>query len=187
MKLHDAAGLAAKRVAGVADKLHTANREVKPIPLTVTTVLATPFDGVSVMLGTSVKLAITVSPPGSPVTVTVHGEPSDVAVDVTLKSPVPVPPLTEHDGDAMSIAPLGPRFDVTLHPVSVKSKPLATKEIVLPGDPNDGVRVSSVATVTWKVSAAVSPKVPATVTVKVLPVGTGATMKKVPVIEAPPS
>ncbi len=172
---------------GALETVQLVAAELKPNPLIETTLLCTPFVGDTLIVGTSAKNAATESPPGSPVTVTIHGELSDVAVNVTLNFPVPVPPLMEHDEAVMSVAPLAPRFDVTLHPVSVKSKPLATKEIVLPGDPNDGVRVSSVATVTWKIFAALSPKLPVTVTVKLLPVGLGATMKNVPVIDVPPS
>jgi hypothetical protein len=117
-----------------------------PDPVNEMGELATPFVGVTVIVGTIVNVVATGSPPGLPVTVTIQGELSDVAVVLTVNVPVPVPPLTAQVEDAINVAPLTPVFDVTLHEVSVPSKPLATKEMVWPGEPYDGVSVTKVAT-----------------------------------------
>jgi hypothetical protein len=108
--------------------------EIGPLP-------PTPFVGETDNIGTTVKPIDTGSPPGLPVTVTVQVL-SAVAVEPTVKLPVPVPPLIEHDEPTIRMAPLTPVFDVILHEVSEVSRPLATNEIVSPGDPYDGVRVS---------------------------------------------
>lgn len=131
--------------------------EIGPLP-------PTPFVGETDNVGTTVKPIDTGSPPGLPVTVTVQVL-SAVADGPTVKLPVPVPPLIEHDEPTIRRAPLRPEFDVMLHDVSVTSRPLATNEIDWPGEPYDGVSVRSVATVTLNVPTPVSPKFPVTTTV----------------------
>lgn len=123
-----------KSPAGALVNVQDVAADPNPDPVNEATLLATPFVGVTVIAGTTVNVVATVSPPGLPVTVTVQGELSAVAVGPTVNVPVPVPPLTVQDGDAINVAPLTPVFDVILHDVSVVSKPLATKEMVWPGE-----------------------------------------------------
>jgi hypothetical protein len=154
-----------KSPAGALDTVQPVAVELNPDPVNEATELATPFVGVMVIVGTTVKATPgTESPPGLPVTITVHIL-SAVVVGPTMNVPVPVPALIVHEEEAIRAAPLTPLFDVMLHDVSVVSKPLATKEMVWPGEPYDGVRVSKVATVTWNVPTPVSPKLPVTITV----------------------
>jgi hypothetical protein len=131
MKLHAAVPVA-KRVFGVEVNAHVIAFELKPNPLTATTVPPTPVVGLTEMKGTSVNGADTMSIPGLPVTVTVQGDPSAVASELTRKVPVAVPPLMEHEEELMSAAPfvvtLG--LEVTVHELSVLSSPLPTNEIV---------------------------------------------------------
>jgi hypothetical protein len=134
MKLHDGVGETAKSVAaGTSDRVHVRPAELKPIPLTATTVLTDPTLGVTVMLGTTVNTAVgVVSATGFPVTVTSQA-PSAVACEFTTKVPVAVPALIVHVEDPMSEAPFGPVFDVTVQEVSVELRPLPTNEIVWVG------------------------------------------------------
>jgi hypothetical protein len=136
MKLHDGAGAAAKSVAtGTADSVHVVPAELNPMPLTATTVLTDPTLGVTVMLGTTENVAITVSATGFPVRVTVQGLPSAVASEFTTKVPVAVPALIEHVEDPTSEAPFvgAAGLDVTVQEVSVELRPLPTNEIVWVG------------------------------------------------------
>ena len=140
-----------------------------PDPVNDTGVLTTPFVGERTMNGTTVNSAVEgVSAPGLPVTVTVHGLLSAVADEPTMNVPVPVPPLMLQVGEAIKVAPLGLGLGsvvLTLHDVSVTSRPLATNEIVSPGEPEDGVSISEGPTVTENVPTAVSPNLPVTITV----------------------
>lgn len=117
---------------GVEVNVQVVAFELKPNPLTATTVPPTPVVGLTEMEGTRVKGAATVSIPGLPVTVTVQGDPSAVACKLTTKVPVAVPAVMEHEEELMSDAPfvvlLG--LEVTVHELSVLSSPLPTNEIV---------------------------------------------------------
>jgi len=156
---------AVKATTGRIDTVQAVAVELSnPDPVNDTGVLTTPFVGVMVIVGTTVKPVGTKSPPGLPVTVTVHVL-SAVAVGPTMNVPVPVPALMEHAGEVIRGAPLAPLFDVMLQDVSVTSRPLATIEILSPGEPYEGVSVSDNPTVTEKVPVAVSPKLPVTTTV----------------------
>ena len=76
--------------------------------------------------------------------VTVQGDPSAVASEFTVKLPVAVPELTEHDGlvisDAPFVEPLG--VDVRVHDVSVLRSPKPRNETVIPGQPYVGESVN---------------------------------------------
>jgi len=78
------------------------------------------------------------------VSVTVQGDPSDVARELTTKLPVAVPELTLHDGLVISDAPFDepPGVDVRVHDVSVLPSPNPTNETVVPGPPNVGLSVN---------------------------------------------
>lgn len=117
-------------------------------------------------IGDNVNEAVTVSAPGFPVSVIVYGLPATVAMEFTANVPVAVPPLIEHFGLLISMAPLfGSVVDVKVQAESVNCNPLPTNEIVWPGEPNDGVNTKDVVTVIVKVPTAVSPKLPVTNTV----------------------
>ena len=77
-------------------------------------------------------------------TVTVQGDPSAVASAFTVKLPVAVPELTEHDGLEISVAPFVETLgvDVRVHDVSVLRIPKPTNETTNPGQPYVGLSVN---------------------------------------------
>lgn len=90
-----------KSPVGVEANVHAPDTafELKPFPLTETTVPETPFVGDTEIAGTTVNVAVNrVGSPGFPVTVTVQGDPSAVASELTTKLPVAVPEPMEHVG-----------------------------------------------------------------------------------------
>jgi hypothetical protein len=96
--------------------------------------------GLSVICGTTVNTAVTTAPLGLLVRVTVHGDPSEVATELTTKFPVAKPELMEHVEVTKRAVP-AKMVDVTLQELSVRVSPVPANAIVAPGEPLDGVSV----------------------------------------------
>ena len=156
---------AAKSTVGAEVNVHVVAFDPKPFPVTETTAPKTPFAGVTVRVGTTVNVAVRiVGSPGFPVTVTVNGDPSAVANGLTIKVPVAVPPEIEHATLFVSTAPLGEVVEVTVHDVSVLSRPLPTNDTVFPGEPYVGLSISEGPKVMARVPTAVAPILSVTIT-----------------------
>ena len=87
-----------------------------------------------------------------------------MANGLTIKVPVAVPPEIEHTTLVVSSAPLGEVVEVTVHDVSVLSRPRPTNETVAPAELYVGVSVSEGPNVMPRVPTAVAPILSVTIT-----------------------
>jgi hypothetical protein len=144
--------------------------ELKPVPVTLTTVPLVPCVGDRVICAVTLKRAHTpigMSFAGVPLTVTFQFT-LVVASDPTTKLPVATWELIVHVGllikRLFDPGALPAAADWTTHAVSVARNPVPRNVTVIPVGPLVGNSVRVPFTVTWNVACAESPPFPVTVT-----------------------